>query len=97
MQEDIFLLKSERRKQDTFLPTHCQSNEWGILRKLMKKEKMISYILLFVALIDLIIMSLEYAYVQSFTEAFVLTFGPIGLLIASGKLHLEEKRNVKGE
>ncbi len=29
VQEDIFLFKSERSKQDAFLPTHCQSNEWG--------------------------------------------------------------------
>ena len=89
MQEDIFLLKSERRQQDAFLPTHCQSNEWGILRKLMKK-KVISYILLFFALIDLGIMFLQTAYIQSYMEAFVLSIGPIALIIASEKMYSYE-------
>lgn len=56
----------------------------------MKKEKVISYILLFFALIDLGIMFLQTAYIQSYMEAFVLSTGPIALIIASEKMYSYE-------
>ena len=62
----------------------------GILRKLMKKEKVILYILLFFALIDLGIMFLQTAYIQSYMEAFVLSIGPIALIVASEKMYSYE-------
>lgn len=62
----------------------------------MQKEKIISYILLFVGLLDLGIMFLQTAYIQSSIEAFVLCIGPITLLIVSGKMYpYEGKKNIK--